>query len=66
MWFKHRAWIPVAWILCVLNLGSVWFAARPAEPWHATIHALLAVLFGLGAQRLGARPRVAPTVSGAQ
>jgi len=53
MWFKHRAWIPVAWLLCLGNLISVWFAARPAEPWHATVHALLAVLFGLGAQRLG-------------
>jgi hypothetical protein len=37
----------------------VWFAARPAEPWHATIHATLAVLFGLGAQRLSYR-RQAP------
>ena len=55
MWFKHRAWIPVAWLLSLLNLISVWFAARPAEPLHATIHALLAVLFGLGAQRLAAR-----------
>ena len=55
MWFKHRAWIPVAWLLCLGNVVSVWFAARPAEPWHATIHALLAVLFGLGAQRLAAR-----------
>jgi len=53
VWFKHRAWIPVAWLLCLGNLISVWFAARPAEPWHATVHALLAVLFGLGAQRLG-------------
>jgi hypothetical protein len=58
LWFKHRAWIAVAWLLCLVNLASVWFAARPAEPWHATIHALLAVLFGLGAQRLAARPRV--------
>lgn len=55
MWFKHRAWIPVAWLLCLGNLISVWFAARPAEPWHAAVHALLAVLFGLGAQRLGLR-----------
>jgi hypothetical protein len=55
MWFRHRAWIPVAWLLCLVNVVSVWFAARPAEPWHATIHALLAVLFGLGAQRLGQR-----------
>ena len=55
MWFKHRAWIPVAWVLCLVNVVAVWFAARPAEPWHASIHALLAVLFGLGAQRLGLR-----------
>jgi hypothetical protein len=57
MWFKHRAWIPIAWILSLVNLGAVWFAAQPAEPWHATAHALLAVLLGLGAQRLMARRR---------
>lgn len=62
MWFKHRAWIPVAWLLSLVNLGAVWFAARPAEPWHATGHALLAVLFGLGAQRLGRRKK--PTADG--
>ena len=55
MWFKHRAWIGVAWLLSLGNVVAVWFAARPAEPTHATIHALLAVLFGLGAQRLAAR-----------
>lgn len=55
MWFKHRAWIPVAWLLSVANLGAVWFAARPGEPWHATIHALLAVLLAVGAQRLTVR-----------
>ena len=57
MWFKHRAWIPVAWLLSLGNLVSVWFAAQPAEAWHATIHAMLAVLFGVGAQRLMARQR---------
>jgi hypothetical protein len=35
-----------------VNLVAVWFAAQPGEPWHATAHALLALLFGLGAQRL--------------
>jgi membrane protein implicated in regulation of membrane protease activity len=55
MWFKHRAWIPVAWLLSLGNLVSVWFAALPAEPLHATAHALAAVLFALGAQRLSAR-----------
>ena len=47
MWFKHRAWIPIAWLLSLANLGAVWFAALPGEPWHATTHALLAVLFAL-------------------
>ena len=59
MWFKHRAWIPIAWVGSLVNLGAVWFAARPAEPGHATLHALLAVLFALGAQRLAARGRTA-------
>ncbi len=58
MWFKHRAWIPVAWLLCLANVAAVWFAAAPAETWHATGHAVLAVLFGLGAQRLGLRKRL--------
>ena len=57
MWFKHRAWIPIAWLLSVGNVVAVWFAALPAEPWHATTHALLAVLFGVGAQRLMDRQR---------
>lgn len=59
MWFKHRAWIWIAWLLCVTNVGSVWFAARPAEVWHATTHAALAVLSGLWAQYLAARPKSA-------
>ena len=57
MWFKHRAWIPIAWLLSLGNVVATWFAAQPAEPWHATTHALLAVLFGLGAERLAARRR---------
>jgi hypothetical protein len=57
VWFKHRAWIPVAWLLSLGNVVAVWFAALPAEPWHATIHAFLGVLFGLGAERLAARRR---------
>lgn len=57
MRFKHRAWIPVAWALSIINVGAVWFAALPAEPAHATVHALLAAGFALGAQRLTARRR---------
>ena len=61
MWFKHRAWIPIAWILSAANLGAVWFAARPGEAWHASIHALLAVALAIGAQRLQLRRRPVTT-----
>lgn len=57
MWFKHRAWIPAAWLAAALNVGAVWFAAQPAEPFHATGHALLAVLLALGARHLTERRR---------
>jgi hypothetical protein len=59
VWFKHRAWIAVASLLSLANVVAIWFAAHPAEPWHATTHGLLAVLFGLGAQRLAVRTRLA-------
>ena len=57
MWFKHRAWIPAAWLLSIGNIVAVWFAAMPAETWHATTHAILAVLLGAGAERLAARQK---------
>ena len=52
MIFKRAIWYPIAVVLSVANVAAVWFAARPAEPWHATTHAALAVAFGLWAQRL--------------
>jgi hypothetical protein len=55
MWFKHRAWIPIAWLLSLANVGAVWFAALPGEPWHATTHALLAVLCAVGGGHLMTR-----------
>ncbi|MFN0182079.1 MAG: hypothetical protein ACKVZ0_25020 [Gemmatimonadales bacterium] len=55
MWFKHRGWIPVAWLLSAVNLGAIWFAARPGETWHATGHGVLGVLFALGARHLMTR-----------
>jgi len=55
MWFRHRAWIPVAWILSGLNIAGAWFAAGEAQALHAASHALLAALFALGAQRLQVR-----------
>jgi hypothetical protein len=62
VWFKHRAWIPIAWILSVLNIAAVWFAAAPGEAWHATVHALLGAGFALGAQRLTVRRRALQAV----
>lgn len=52
MTIKPRIWYPIAVVLSAVNLGAVWFAARPGEPWHATAHAGLALAFGLWAYRL--------------
>lgn len=57
MRFKPAIWHPIAVGLSAINLGAVWFAAQPGEPWHATIHAALAVAFGVWAQRLRQGPR---------
>ena len=57
MTFKPAIWYPIAVVLGVLNVIGVWFAAQPAEPWHATTHAALAVAFGLWARRLRQGPR---------
>jgi hypothetical protein len=56
MTFKPAIWYPIAVLLSIGNLVSVGFAATSAEPWHAGIHAALALAFGLWAQRL--RPRL--------
>jgi hypothetical protein len=52
------------------NLAAVWFAAADpmssAEPWHATIHAVLALGSGLLAQRLVGRRSGVPTDSQAR
>jgi hypothetical protein len=57
MTFKSRIWYPIAGVLSAINLVAVGFAAGEAEPWHAAVHAALALAFGLGAQRLRQRPR---------
>ncbi len=51
--FKPGLWQPIALILGVINLVAVGAAAGAAEPWHAAIHAALAVASGWWAQRLG-------------
>lgn len=52
MTFKPAMWYPIAVVLSVVNLVAVGFAAGKSEPWHAGIHAGLALAFGLWAQRL--------------
>jgi hypothetical protein len=56
MTFKPAIWRPIAIVLSAINVAGAGFAARTAEPWHAAIHATLAVALGLWAQRLGQRP----------
>ena len=55
MTFKSRIWQPVAIGLSAVNLVAVGFAASGAEPWHAAVHSVLALAFGLGAERLRQR-----------
>jgi hypothetical protein len=52
MTFKPAIWFPIAVVLSAINVAAAGFAARDAEPWHATLHAALAVAFGLWALRL--------------
>lgn len=52
MTFKPRVWFPIAVVLAVVDLGAVWPAAAAGEAMHATVHALLAVAFGVWALRL--------------
>jgi hypothetical protein len=56
MTFKPALWRPIAFVLSVINLVAVGFAAGEAEPYHAAGHAALALAFGLWAQRLRQGP----------
>jgi len=62
MTFKSKIWQPIAVVLSAANLVSVGWAAGAAEPYHAAVHAALALGFGLWAQRLRGRlqPRDQP------
>jgi hypothetical protein len=57
MTFKPAIWRPISIILSAINLVAVGFAAGESQPWHAGVHAALALAFGLWAQRLGQGPR---------
>jgi hypothetical protein len=52
MRFKPALWRPLSTVLSGINLIGAGFAAAAAEPVHATVHATLALAFGLWAQRL--------------
>ena len=52
MTFKPAVWHPVAVVLSILNVVGAGFAAGAAEPWHAGIHAGVALAFWSWAQRL--------------
>ena len=56
MTFKPAIWYPIAVALSAINLVGVGFAVQPGQPWHAAIHAALALAFGLWAQRLRRGP----------
>ena len=56
MTFKRTIWFPIAIVLSVINLVGVGFAAGEPQPWHAAVHAALALAFGLWAQRLRQGP----------
>ena len=56
MTFKPALWQPIAVALSAINLVFVGLAAGSAEPWHAGVHAALALAFGLWAQRLRQDP----------
>jgi len=56
MTFKPTIWYPIAVVLSAINLVAAGFAAGSAEPWHATVHAGLALAFGVWARRLLRRP----------
>ena len=55
--FRSPKWYPISMGLSAVNLVAVGFAASTAEPFHAAVHAGLALAFGLWAQRLRQAPR---------
>jgi hypothetical protein len=52
MMFKRAVWFPISIALSGLNLVGVGFAAGQTQAWHAGVHAVLALVLGLWAQRM--------------
>ena len=56
MTFKPAIWRPIALALGVVNVAGLGFAAAAPEPFHAAVHGVLALAFGLWARRLRVDP----------
>jgi predicted outer membrane protein len=56
MSFKRGIWLPIAIVLGLVNVAAAGYAAGSDEPWHAAVHAVLALAFGSWAQRLRSGP----------
>jgi hypothetical protein len=57
MTFNPRLWYPIAVAGAAINLAGIGFAAKPFEPMHMAVHAVLALAFGLWARRLRYAPQ---------
>ena len=55
MTFKPRLWYPIAAALSALNIAAAGYAASMTEAVHTSVHAALAVAFGLWAMHLRGR-----------
>jgi hypothetical protein len=55
MRFGSRACRAIALALSALNVGGLGYAVGVAEPWHAGLHAALALGFGFAAARMRRR-----------
>jgi len=56
MTFKPAIWYPIAVAGAAINVAGIGFAAKPLEPMHMAVHAVLALAFGLWARRLRYAP----------
>jgi hypothetical protein len=56
MTFNRGIWYPIAVAGAAINLAGLGFAAKPLEPMHMAVHAVLALAFGLWARHLRHAP----------
>ena len=64
MTFKPRLWYPIAAALSALNVAAAGYAASMTEAAHTSLHAALAVAFGLWAMHLRGRRDGVPEAAG--